>query len=324
MIQTRLTRLLGIPHPVVLGGMGGGTSPELVAAVSGAGGLGIQGATGRDPDTIVKLAEEIRSRTDAPFGMNLLLFLSGDEHVAAVLEAGPRVFSTAWPAPDTDLGPLFERAHQAGSLVMHMVSTLPEALAAEAAGADIVVAQGSEGGGHVGTMGTSVIVPMVAARLSVPVLAAGGLATGAGLAAALALGAEGVLLGTRFLATPESPLHPNLKQVILDSDGHDTIATEIVDVAQGNVWPGAYARVKRNRLVEDWIGREGELRRRQPEVARRIAAARAAGDADYAVLYTGQTAGLIDELRPAADVVIGLVAEAEDVIRERLNSSLDG
>jgi NAD(P)H-dependent flavin oxidoreductase YrpB (nitropropane dioxygenase family) len=318
MIRTRFTDRLGIAHPVVLGGMGGGTSPELVAAVSEAGGLGIQGVAGRSPDQVAALAAEIRSLTRAPFGMNLLLFVAGDEHVRAVAAARPAVFSTAWPAPGQDLGPVFELAHQAECVVVHMVSTAGEAEAAERAGADVVVAQGSEGGGHVGTMGSSVLVPMVAARTRVPVLAAGGFATGAGLAAALALGADGLLLGTRFLATPQAPLHPRFKQVILDSDGHDTISTEVPDVAQGMVWPGAYARVQRNRLVEDWIGREGELRRRQPEVARRIAEARRAGDPDYAVLYAGQTAGLIGELLPAEEVVTSIVADAQEIIRARL------
>lgn len=323
MIRTRFTEALGVAHPVVLGGMGGGTSPELVAAVSGAGGLGIQGASGRPPAQVAELAAEIRSRTRAPFGMNLLLFLSSEEQVEAVAAARPAVFSTAWPAPGQDLVPVFRRAHEAGCLVVHMVSTVGEAEAAERAGADVIVAQGNEGGGHVGTMGSSVLVPMVVERTTVPVLAAGGFATGAGLAAALALGADGILLGTRFLATAQAPLHPRFKQVILDSDGHDTIATEIPDVAQGTVWPGAYARVRRNRLVEDWIGREGELRRRQPEVASRIAEARSSGDPDYAVLYTGQTAGLIGELLPAEEVVTSIVSAAEEIMRVRLPGMLD-
>ena len=317
MITTRFTELVGVRHPVVLGGMAGATSPELVAAVSAAGGLGILGATGTPPGRIAALADEIRSLTPAPFGMNLLLFRASAELVDAVLEARPAVFSTAWPASDYPLAEVFGRAHSAGCLVMHMASRLDEALAAEAAGADVVVAQGAEGGGHVGTMGSSVLVPMVAARARVPVLAAGGFATGAGLAAALALGAEGLLLGTRFLATPEAPLPPAFKQVIVDSDGHDTIATEIPDVVTGFMWPGAYARVKRNRLVEDWIGREGELRRRRPEVAARAAAAREAGDTDYAVLYAGQTAGLIQGLLPAAEVVASITSEAEAIIREQ-------
>ncbi|MFZ0215401.1 MAG: nitronate monooxygenase [Candidatus Dormiibacterota bacterium] len=322
MISTRFTALAGVRHPVVLGGMGGGTSPDLVAEVSNAGGLGIQGASGRPPEQVRALAAEIRARTDAPFGMNLLLFRN--QHlVDAVLECRPPVFSTAWPAPEQRLEPIFERAHAAGCLVVHMISTVEEAVTAETAGADIIVAQGSEGGGHVGTMASSVLLPMTAARVGVPVLAAGGFATGAGLAAAIALGADGVLLGTRFLATPEAPLHERFKQVIVESDGHNTIATEIPDIAGGVVWPGAYARVQRNRLVEEWIGREGELRRRRPEVAARIAAAREAGDPDQAVLYAGQTAGLIDRLLPAATVVTSLVAEAEEVTRRRLLPMLE-
>jgi NAD(P)H-dependent flavin oxidoreductase YrpB (nitropropane dioxygenase family) len=323
MIRTRFTRSVGVAHPVVLGGMGGGTSPELVASVSAAGGLGVQAATGRSAAQLAELATEIRSLTQAPFGMNLLLFRTSEEEVEAVLAARPRVFSTAWPSPGQDLAAIFRRAHDAGCVVMHMVSTVDEATAAERAGADVIVAQGTEGGGHVGMMGSSVLVPMVAERAAVPVLAAGGFATGTGLAAALALGADGILLGTRFLATTEAPLHPRFKQVILDSDGHDTIATEIPDVAQGMVWPGAYARVRRNRLVEDWIGREGDLRRRQPEVAALIAEARRSGDPEYAVLYSGQTAGLISELLPAQAVVTSIVAEAEATIRDRLPRLLE-
>lgn len=318
-IRTRATDLLGITHPVVLGGMAGGaTSPELVAAVSNAGGLGVMGVSGRRPADIRVLAGEIRERTQAPFGLNLLLFRASEELVAAVLTEAPPVVSTAWPDARQDLAGLFSRVHQAGSLVMHMVSTLPEAVAAEAAGADIIVAQGTEGGGHVGTMGACVVVPMVARRTRLPVLAAGGFADGAGLVAALAFGAEGILLGTRFLATDESPLHQAMKRAILQSDGHDTLITEITDVAAGNVWPGAYARVQRNRLIEDWIGREGELRRRREEVRERIAQAQREGDLEYSVIYTGQTAGLIDSIQPAGQVIEAIVGEAAEIIRVRL------
>jgi nitronate monooxygenase len=172
-------------------------------------------------------------------------------------------------------------------------------------------------------MGTMVLAPMVARALpGVPVLAAGGVADGAGLAAALMLGCDGVLLGTRFLATPEAPLPDRLKQVIVDSDGHGTLLTELPDVASGNVWPGAYARVERNRWVETWLGREGELRARQPEVAERLRRAREAGDVDAALLYTGQTAGLIDAVEPAATVVARVAAEAAALLGQRAPSLL--
>ena len=127
---------------------------------------------------------------------------------------------------------------------MYMVGTVPEALRAKAAGADVIVAQGTEGGGHVGWMASMTLLPMIVDAVgSTPVVAAGGIADGRGLAAALALGAQGALLGTRFLATKESPLHPNFKQAVLDSDGHDTVLTEIPDIARANVWPGAMARI---------------------------------------------------------------------------------
>lgn len=321
-IRTRATQLLEIDHPVALGGMAGATTPELVAAVSGAGGLGVLGVSGRRAEEVRALSADIRERTRAPFGLNLLLFRSSPEQVAAVLAAAPPVLSTAWPEARQDLAEVFSRAHEAGSLVMHMVSTVAEAVAAEAAGADVIVAQGTEGGGHVGTMGSTVLVPMVARRVRVPVLAAGGFADGAGLVAALALGADGILLGTRFLATPEAPLHEAMKRAILESDGHDTLITELTDVAAGQVWPGAYARVKRNRLVEEWIGREGELRRRRQEVRARIDRARQEGDVDHSVVYTGQTAGLIDSLLPAGTVVEAIVAEAAGIIRTRLAPTL--
>jgi NAD(P)H-dependent flavin oxidoreductase YrpB (nitropropane dioxygenase family) len=303
--------------------MGTGTNAELVAAVSNAGGLGIAGCSSRGPADIAELAVQIRALTDRPFGLNLLLFAAAEDQVAAVLAARPAVFSTAWARADQGLEGIFARAHDAGLTVMHMVSTVPEAQRAAEAGADAIVAQGTEGGGHVGLIGTMVIVPMVARAVApIPVLAAGGLADGTGLAAALLLGAEGALYGTRFLATAESPLHPSLKQVIVDSDGHNTVVTEIPDVATGRVWPGAYARVERNRFVETWIGREGELRLRQPEVSAAVGRAAESGDTDQAILYTGQSAGLIPSIEPAATLVDRIVTDATALLRDRAPSLL--
>lgn len=324
MITTSACTLLGITHPVVLGGMGTGTSPELVAAVSNAGGLGIQGCAGRSPDDITRLAEAIRQRTARPFGLNLLLFLADDAVVTAALAARPPVFSTAWAGPEHDLRALFARAHDAGATVMHMVATVHEARRAAEAGADLIVAQGTEGGGHVGVISTLVLVPQVVRAVApTPVLAAGGIADGAGLAAALMLGAEGALLGTRFLATPEAPLPESYKRAITASDGHDTLLTEIPDIVSGTVWPGAYARVVRNRLIEAWAGREGELRGRRAEVAEGARQAREAGDAAQGVVYTGQTAGLIETIEPAAAVVQRLVREAEAILRGRVPALLE-
>jgi NAD(P)H-dependent flavin oxidoreductase YrpB (nitropropane dioxygenase family) len=318
-METRASQLLGVQYPVVLGGMGSGTSPELVMAVSNAGGLGVQGCAGRSPAEIAALASAIRDGVAGkPFGLNLLLFLANDAAIDAVLTARPPVFSTAWPTPEQDLGALFARAHETGAVVMHMVSTIHEARRAAAAGADVVVAQGTEGGGHVGLIGTMVLVPQVVRAVApLPVLAAGGVADGAGLAAALMLGAEGVLLGTRLLATPEAPLPDAFKEAICRSDGHDTLLSEMPDVISGQVWPGAFARVLRTPFIQHWLGREGEVRQRRLELLTRIQRARQEGDVDNGALLIGQDAGLIDRIEPAGEIVLRLVREAEELLSRR-------
>ena len=319
MLRTRICALLGIEHPIVLGGMGGATSPELVAAVSTAGGLGVLGSTRQNPEELARDAAAIRAATTRPFGLNLLLFLERPAQYEALLAARPRVISTAWAAVEQDLGGYVARAHAVGALAMHMISTVAEAKVAARAGADIIVAQGTEGGGHIGLMGTMPLVPMVVSAVApIPVLAAGGVADGRGLAAALALGADGVLLGTRFLATDEAPIAKGFKQAIVESDGHDTLVTEIPDVANGQVWPGAYVRVRRNRFIEEWVGRENELRLRRVEVSAQLREAAKAGDPDRGAIMIGQTAGLIDRVEPAGDLVRQISRDAEAILRERL------
>ena len=315
MLRTRICELLGIEHPIVLGGMGTGTSPALVAAVSEAGGLGVLGATQHGPAEIAREAGAIRALTGKPFGLNLLLFRERPEQYDGLLAARPSVVSTAWPR----LAGYVSRAHAVGARFMHMVSTVAEAKAAARAGVDVIVAQGTEGGGHVGVMGTMPLVPMVVSAVApVPVLAAGGVADGRGLAAALALGADGVLLGTRFLASAEAPIAKGFKEAIVESDGHDTLVTDLPDVAHGHVWPGAYVRVRRNRFIEEWIGRENELRRHRAEVSAALRAAAKAGDPDRGAIMLGQTAGLIDRVEPAADLVRQISRDAEAILRERL------
>lgn len=319
MLRTRICELLGIEHPIVLGGMGTGTSPALVAAVSAAGGLGVLGATRQDPAEVARDGEAIRALTDRPFGLNLLLFMERPGQYDGLLAARPRVVSTAWPSLEQDLGGYVTRAHAIGALFMHMVSTVTEAKAAARAGADVIVAQGTEGGGHIGLMGTMPLVPMVVGAVApTPVLAAGGVADGRGLAAALALGADGVLLGTRFLATDEAPIAKGFKQAIVESDGHDTLVTDIPDVANDQVWPGAYVRVRRNRFIEEWMGRGHELRRHRAEVSAQLREAAKAGDPDRGAIMIGQTAGLIDRVEPAADLVRQISRDAEAILRGRL------
>lgn len=323
MIHTRICSLLGIPHPIVLGGMGGATSPPLVAAVSNGGGFGTLGTSNLSADQLERDIASIREKTNKPFGINHLLFQIQDEIFRVTLHARPAVVAFAWPRLDQDLCEYFRRAHEAGSKVMYMAGEVPLALRAVEAGADIIVAQGTEAGGHVGWMASMPLVPMIVRAVApVPVLAAGGIANGRGLAAALALGAEGALLGTRFMATPEAPIHANFKQAIVKSDGHDTVLTEIPDIALGRVWPGAMSRAQRNKFIERWAGREWALRQHVHEAGQAALEARRVGDVDYAPLGFGQDAGLIDSIKSAQDVIQDMVAEAEEIIKGRLQGLL--
>jgi NAD(P)H-dependent flavin oxidoreductase YrpB (nitropropane dioxygenase family) len=319
MIRTPVCDLLGIDLPIFLGGMGSIYSPPLVAAVSNAGGLGAMGCHSLSPEQVRTGEAAIRKLTGKPFALNFLIFNLIEESFAAGLALRPSVIAFAWPRPEQDIKTCIARAHAAGCKVTFMANGVPEAKRAADAGADVIVAQGTEGGGHVGWQASLALVPMVVDAVApVPVLAAGGIADGRGLAAALALGADGVLLGTRFLASEESPLHPNFKQAIVDSDGHDTLLSEIPDVASGTVWPGAMSRSRRNGFIERWAGREWALRQKQAEALAQVRAAREAGDAQEAPLSMGQDAGLIHDIAPAGEIVRRIAEEAERVLTERL------
>jgi NAD(P)H-dependent flavin oxidoreductase YrpB (nitropropane dioxygenase family) len=319
MIRTPVCDLLGIEHPVALGGMGSVFAPDLVVAVSNAGGLGALGCHYLTPDQVRNATAAIRDKTNKPFGLNFLLFDMREDSFAAALALRPSVIAMAWARPEQDLKPLIARAHDAGAKITFMVGGVPEARRAAEAGADVIVAQGTEGGGHVSWQASLPLIPMVVDAVAPrPVLAAGGIADGRGLAAALALGADGVLLGTRFLATKESPLHANFKQAIVDCDGHDTVLSEIPDVAAGVVWPGAMSRSRRNRFIERWAGREWALRQNQAEARARVQDARKNGDCDEAPLSMGQDAGLIHDIPPAAEIVTRIAREAEEILTTRL------
>lgn len=316
MIRTPVCDLLDVEVPVALGGLGSGhTTPAMVGAVANAGGIGAIGLGGYTPDQIHAAAADIRALTDKPFALNFLLFMVDEEAFQAGLDEAPPIMAFAWPRRDQDLKPYFERAHRAGCKITFMAGTVDEAVRGVAAGADVIIAQGTEGGGHVGWMTTLTLVPMVVDAIGdVPVLAAGGIADGRGLAAAIVLGAQGALMGTRFLATEESPLHDNFKNAIVDSDGHDTMLTVIPDLASGTVWPGAMSRAHRNKFIERWAGREWEIRARQGEIFAELKKARANGDTENGQLSFGQDAGLIHDIPSAAEVVQRVAAEAEKIL----------
>jgi NAD(P)H-dependent flavin oxidoreductase YrpB (nitropropane dioxygenase family) len=320
-LRTRFTETIGVEQPVASAGMGGGaTSGELVGVVSEAGGLGVLGASFLQPADVDEMVQRARELTSKPLGINLLLHATEDR-VDEILALQPEVFSTAWPRDDQDLRAIFARAHERGCKVMHMVPLVEDAIRAADAGADVIVAQGFEGGGHIGEVASTVIVRQVVKAVSpLPVLAAGGFVDGAGLAAALALGADGVLLGTRFLATDEAPVEQAYKEAIVASDGTDTVVTTLSDSLSGRDWPGAWVRLKRTRFVERWLGREPELRRRRAELWEEVGAFQES-NADDGLMWVGQSAGLIDEIKPAGDVVQEIVAEAEEILRSLTTST---
>jgi NAD(P)H-dependent flavin oxidoreductase YrpB (nitropropane dioxygenase family) len=311
MIHTRVCDVLGIEHPIVQTGMAGGyTNPELVAAVSNAGGLGVLGCLGRTADQAVADIRRIRALTERPFGVNFVLHVRDDTTFAACLAERVPVFSFF---RGDDPAEAVARAHAVGAMTMHQITTPAEAARACEVGVDVLVAQGHEAGGHNGPIPLAILLPEVIALAGErPVLAAGGLVDGRDLAHVLRLGAAGILMGTRFLATAEAPVSDGYKRAILAASGPEaTVASGIFDLLWGTPWPGVQVRTLRNRLTERWIGREDEMMARRDAVSASIDQAEAADDtAEYGQL-AGVGASRIDAIYPAAQVVRDIIAEAE-------------
>jgi enoyl-[acyl-carrier protein] reductase II len=303
-LQTPVCELLGIEVPILQAGMATYTSAELVAAVSNAGGLGIIGALGRNRDDLRDEIRRVRALTSRPFAVNHVLCQVDDECVELTLAQRVPVLSLSWGRA----AELTARAHEAGLKVIHQVTTPEEAGAVAAEGADVIIAQGSEGGGHVGTaMTTMALVPQAVDVVKpVPVIAAGGIADGRGLAAAIMLGAQGVLMGTRFLCTVECHGRGHSKDTLLNSLGSQTVASKFYDDVMGNVWPGAYVRTNRNTILEKWGKRPEDWQAAADEIRPAVQAAVMNGD----FVLAGEAVGLVHEILPAAGVVGRIAVEA--------------
>jgi nitronate monooxygenase len=333
-LVTPFTRLFGIRHPIVSAPMGRGAPPELVAAVTNAGGLGGLGLSWDSPQRIADLITETRRLTsDGPFLANFVLEWDQHERLETALSAGARIISFHWGDPAAYMN----RAKAAGAMVIQTVGTPEEARRAVELGADAIVAQGNEAGGHVWSrLSTMVLVPLVAEVAGkVPVLAAGGIADGRGLAAALVLGASGVWIGTRFLASPEAAYHEVYKQRLIEAAATDTVESMLFDGG----WPNAPGRALRNRTVQLWedAGRpksgsrpgEGDEIGRTPEgnIVRRYAIASllsgGSGDIDDFVIWAGQSVGLVHDIRPASEIVTDLVREASEILARGAAPTVD-
>jgi NAD(P)H-dependent flavin oxidoreductase YrpB (nitropropane dioxygenase family) len=306
-LHTPVCKLLGIELPILQAGMSRYTTPELVAAVSNAGGLGIIGGLSRTADELREEISRVRELTSRPFGVNHVVSQLDSAAVDVTLELRVPVLSLSWGRA----GELARRARDAGVKVVHQVNSPEEAGKVAADGADVVVAQGTEGGGHVGGMSTLPLVPQVVDIVNaVPVLAAGGIADGRGLAAALMLGAQGVLIGTRFLATPEAGGRGHSKDVILNALGSQTMASKFFDDVLGIRWPGALVRSIRNPLLDRWAQRQQDWTLAADQIRPSLEAAIAAGD----FVLAGEAAGLIHDIVPAGELVTRIAREAEALL----------
>jgi nitronate monooxygenase len=321
-IETTFTRTFGISAPVVEAPVA--PAPALVAAVSNAGGLGLLPVTWLDPRSGAAAVRATKELTSRPFGVNLVLDQPRDEQLEAVLAAGVAVVTFFWGDP----APYIERVHAAGALATLTVSSAEEARRASAVGVDAVVAQGWEAGGHVwGRVSTLPLVPAVKDAVApLPVVAAGGIADGRGLAAVLALGADAAWLGTRFVATDEAPFTPEYKQRVVEAAETDAMYTKLFDVG----WPDAPHRVLPNSTVAGWdaAGRpepgarpgEGEVIATAPDgeslprygISEPIVGT--TGDTEALALYAGQSAALIAGIEPAGTIVRRLVDDAATIL----------
>ncbi len=317
MIRTAVCDLFDITIPIVQAGMGPFTSAELVAAVTNAGGLGSLGAANRPVEDLRLQLSRIRELTTGSFAVNHLVPVIDEEAFEVTLEGHPRVISLALDHPHDYV----KRAHDSGSLVMHQVTTVQQAYEAAQRGVDVIVAQGTESGGYGGSVATMILVPQVVdAVRPVPVLAAGGISDGRGLAAALMLGADGINIGTRFLATVESPIADGYKQAILGGKSEDAVKADVwndIMPLPGTAGYGTVPRALRTPFLDEWQQRRDDARREQQRLQSEVMAALRAGRFHELMPFAGQTAGAIREIRPAADVVREICDEAEAVLRER-------
>jgi nitronate monooxygenase len=315
-LRTAFTELFSLQHPVALAPMGGMSGGALAAAVSNAGGLGIIGGGREDPGWLERELQIVSSGTSKPWGVGFQSWATDAGTVDRALAYRPHAVMLSFGDPR----PLLEPVRRAGSLLIVQVTDLDEARQAVEVGADVIVAQGTEAGGHGGRRSTLPFVPVVVdVAAPVPVLAAGGIADGRGVAAALALGAAGALLGTRFLVCEEALVPAYVAKAIIDGSGEDTERGRISDIARGAPWPSKWAaRTLRNRIYDQWRGREDEFAA-DPAALAAYRNAVAAGELPPGPVWASEAIDLITETDDAADLVARLAAEAEQALARALS-----
>jgi nitronate monooxygenase len=330
MLQTPLCRRLGIEYPIFSVGMGGGMAgPDLVAAVSNAGGCGVLGMGGLPASYIRQQIQQSRTLTDKPFGVNIILPMLQEGQIEACLDEKVPILVLFWGDPK----PYVEEAHKRDTKVFIQVGSVEEAKTAAQAGVDAIIAQGVEAGGHVKSITSlSTIVPaMVEAVKPIPVIAAGGIANGRGVIAALSLGAQAVSMGTRFLCSEETQVLRAYKERVTRAKAEDTVYTLLFDVG----WPNAAHRVLKNKEITEWEAASRPETGKRPGEGSMLGTMQIAGttidvpryavfppmagfsgDIERMALYAGESCELITDIKPAAQIVREVVHEAEEALAQ--------
>lgn len=318
MFRTPICDLFETEVPIWLAGMGGVSLAPLVGAVCNAGGLGVLGAASLDPETVRSEIRKTKELTDKPFAVDLLAPIPDliRPHMRVVYEEGVKVFVAGLAIPREFIAEMHER----GMKVVVMTGKVSHALRAEEAGADAVVAQGTEAGGHTGEIGTLALVPQVVDAVKIPVLAAGGITDGRGFVAALALGAQGVVMGTRFIATPEATAAPSYRNAILRAPDDGTTRTRC--------YTGKPARVIRNPYINEYEKDPSKIRPYPEQVL--YSAQQGVmnypgrdGDCDpeRTFMPAGQASGMIHDIQPAGEIIQDVLREAEEIIERNVLSA---
>lgn len=311
-IATALTKCLGIEKPIILGPMGGVSGGKLAAAVSRAGGLGLLGAGYDGPDWVER---EFAAAEGTRVGIGFITWhlAQHPETLATALAHNPAAVMLSFG----DATPFVKPIKDSGARLIMQIQSVADARKAVALGADVVVAQGTEGGGHGAARGSIALTPAVVdAAGGIPVAAAGGIADGRGLAAALALGAGGVLIGTRFYASDEALGKPQIKQHLVASAGDDTVRTAVFDIIRGIDWPAPYTgRAVRNSFTERWHRNEAALQEARGAEEAGFRKAVAEGDPETAIVWASEAIDMIDAVEPAGAIVRRIADEAEKILQ---------
>ncbi|MBW2020704.1 MAG: nitronate monooxygenase [Deltaproteobacteria bacterium] len=312
MFHTPLCDLLNIKYPIIQGGMAWVSHSSLVAAVSNAGGLGMIAAGSLPNDILQEEIQKTKTLTDKPFGVNIvpLAGVSLKERASLLAREGVSIVSTAFSDPTE---PIIDMLHRYDITVLSVVPTVRLAKRVEIEGADIIVASGCEGGGHVGTVGTLPLVPAVVDAVSKPVVAAGGIGDGRGLLASLCLGACGIQMGTRFIACKEGHCHENYKQSVCNMSEEDTVVT--------GKFTGTTVRTLHNEFTRKWLRHEelGEMTKEEYQSmgVGMLARVVETGDIDNATAAVGQIGGIISDVKSAQEIIDDIITTARDILQKQ-------